>query len=303
MSGPRTIVVAGPTTAGKSAFALGLATAIDGELVCADSRQLYAGLAVCSAGPTSQQRALVPHHLFESIAPTDVMTAQRYIERADDVVNEIHARGRFAIIVGGTGMYLRAWRLGLSDALPTDPGMRAALERQFAVHGLAALVDALRTENPAEAARIDLLNPARVMRSLEIVRAGGQPQARDVAALLARPPRVSAHWWLMAPPLATLTARIEARAHAMFAGGLLTEALALRANLPEHHALLATFGIHEVLALNAGAVTQAQAVAQTVVRTRQYARRQITWWNKELWWLRLPDAGPRLVEEMRATLL
>ncbi|MCC7072374.1 MAG: hypothetical protein IT383_13680 [Deltaproteobacteria bacterium] len=235
------VVIGGPTGAGKSAHALRLALELGGEIVCADSRQLYAGLPIASAGPTSDERTRAPHHGYGTVDPLDPpMSAGRFVEIADALVTEIHARGRVAVLVGGTGLYLRAWRFGL-DA-PRQPG-----------------------EPP-----------------------------RDMAAFLTRAPRAcaaNARSLLVDATLDELEPRLRARAARMFDEGLVDEALALRARLPADHPLLHTIGTEEALALADGTLDRVAAIARTVLRTRQYARRQRTWFKKEPWWERSSPVG------------
>lgn len=285
------IVVAGPTASGKSALAIALAEAIGGELVCADSRQVYAGLTIASAGPTDDERARVPHHGFGTRPPSDEFTAGDFLRTCDAAVSAICARDRTPILVGGTGLYLRAWRLGL-DAAPVDAALREDLKLILLHEGLSALVDMLKEtvkdEDPDALGRIDVHNPVRVMRAIEHARAG--TGARDVAELLARPARHPATWVLLDAPLEELEPRIRARARTMFERGIVEEARALRATLPAGHALLRTLGTEEALAVADGALSIDDAVARTTLRTRQYARRQRTWFKREPWWRRL--SGP-----------
>lgn len=228
------VVLGGPTTAGKSALALRLAVEEDGEIVCADSRQIYTGLSIAAAGPTDDERARVPHHGFGVVDPAgEPMSAGRFVAFADRCIADILERDRLAIVVGGTGLYLRAWRLGL-DA-------------------------------PREA---------------------GEPR-RDMAAFLERPPRqvaAGARWLLVDAPLETLEPRIRARAESMFSAGIVEEAARLRERLPPEHALLQTLGTAEALALMDGTLDREGAIARTTLRTRQYARRQRTWFRRESWW-------------------
>lgn len=233
MSGP-IVVIGGPTAAGKSALALQMARELGGEIVCADSRQVYAGIAIASAAPDDDELAAAPHHGYGAIDPAaDTMNAGRFVDFADERIGQIHARGRVAILVGGTGLYLRAWRFGL---------------------------DAPRGED--------------------------EPK-RDMAAFLARPPRpaaAEARFLLVDAPLLELEPRIRARAARMFAGGIVDEAARLRARLPAEHPLLQTLGTAEALALLDGSLDEEGAVARTALRTRQYARRQRTWFRRETWW-------------------
>jgi tRNA dimethylallyltransferase len=281
-----TIVIGGPTASGKSALALAVADRVGGEIVCADSRQVYAGLPIASAGPTAAERARVPHHLYESVDPASTtFTAAAFVAACDAVVGDIRARGKVPVIVGGTGLYLRAWRLGLDESLPTDVAVRAQLEADLKAHGLSPLIVRLREADPTALARIDTQNPVRVVRALEIALLGGDAGGRDIDALLQRAPRPivgDARFIVVDHP--ALQPRIEARVRAMFAGGVVDEAAALAARLPEGHALLETLGVAEALQVSLGSETVEAAIATTSLRTWQYARRQRRWFKKEPWW-------------------
>jgi tRNA dimethylallyltransferase len=292
---PSIVVVGGQTASGKSALALALALEHDGEIVGADSRQLYRGLPIASAGPTADERALLPHHLYESFDPaTTTLTAGAFVDAADAAVRDVLARGKRAIIVGGTGLYLRAFRLGLSDEVPGDPVVRATLQREFEVVGLGPLVARLRAIDDVAAGRMDLQNPVRVLRALEIVACGGALGDLDINRLLAGPPRPlasTARFLLVDPPQSQVEQAIVARTRRMFQGGIVDEALALQAALPADHALLQTMGVQEAIEVGGGRLSVDDAVAAVIIRTRQYARRQRTWFRKEPWWTRWTTDG------------
>jgi tRNA dimethylallyltransferase len=290
---PRVVVVGGQTASGKSALALRLATeasdGVIGELVCADSRQVYAGLRIAAAGPNDDERARAPHHLYGAFDPaTTTVSAGVFVDAADRAIADVVGRGRRAIVVGGTGLYLRSLRLGLDEAPPGDPALRARLQAELDAHGLPALVERLRQRDPDVDARgLDLQNPVRVLRALEIVEAGGDLGARDLDALLRRPPRgtvADAAWWLVSPARDVVEQGIAARARRMFAGGIVDEARALAARLPPGHPLLGTMGTQEALAVANGTLDVESAIAAVITRTRQYARRQRTWFRREPWW-------------------
>jgi tRNA dimethylallyltransferase len=253
----RLIVVGGPTASGKSALALALARRLGGELVGADSRQLYAGLPIASACPDDAERAEAPHHLYEAVDPTVTLSAGRFVALADAALDAIAARGRTAIVVGGTGLYLRALRLGLDDALPSDAALRSELDDTLRTDGLDALVARLRDVDGEAAEAIDLRNPVRVVRALELALLGAVGR-RDIETQLARPPRASvaaARWLLVDIDPAALARRIDERAQRMFAtGAIVDEALGLAARLPAGHPLLQTIGVAEALAVGRGAV-------------------------------------------------
>lgn len=290
-SAPLPIVLAGPTASGKSALALELAVRLGGELVCADSRQLYQGMRIASAAPSEQERARVPHHFFGEVSPHEVMSAGSWAARADVLVKDIAARGRVAIVVGGTGLYLRAWRVGLQQR--GDGAVRARLDAEAAQLGTAALHARLVQADPAAAAAISPADRVRVVRALEIFEVTGLP--RGAVDLFALPPRVQASWLLLDAPLDVLEPRMRARAEAMFAIGIVEEARALAAQLPPGHQLLDTIGVKE--ALDSRVLSLEAAVAGTTLRTRQYARRQRNWFKKEGWWLRLDATSATLLDD------
>lgn len=284
MSGVLPLVIAGATASGKSALALRLAEVLHGEIVCADSRQIYGRLAIAAAGPTDEERARVPHHLYGTADPKDTVTAGAWAARCDEAVREIGARGRLPIVVGGTGLYLRAWRVGLEA--PTDPVVRARLDDEAGRVGSAALHARLTQVDPEAAAAISPGDRLRVVRALEIFEVKGGPRgATDLSRL---PARVDACWILVDAPLSELEPSIRVRAEAMFAGGIVDEAVALERHLGPGHRLLETLGVAEALALARGALSVTDAVTRTALRTRQYARRQRTWFKKEPWWQLLP---------------
>jgi tRNA dimethylallyltransferase len=283
------IVIGGPTAAGKSALALALAERIDGEIVGADSRQLYRGMPIASAAPTSTERARVAHHLYESVDPAGpALSAATFLQIADDVVDEIQQRGKVAVVVGGTGLYLRALRLGIDEALPTDPALKLTLENDLAREGLSTLVARLRAVDVDAADSIDRNNPVRVLRALEIALLGGNAGGRSIDALLARAPRdrfAAARFLLVDHE--DLSERIEERTRSMFKAGVVDEASALSGVLPLDHALLRTIGVHEALLVALGVSSVENAIDLAATRTRQYAKRQRTWFKKEPWWQRV----------------
>ena len=286
------IVIAGPTASGKSALALSLAVRLGGEIVCADSRQIYDGMRIASAAPSDDERARVPHHLYGSVGD-DVMTAGAWSAHADALLHDIRERGRVPIFVGGTGLYLRAWRVGIKDR--GDPLVRARLHEEAALLGTAALHARLVQADPAAGAAISAADRVRVVRALEIFEVSGQP--RGAVELVALPARFDAHWLLVDAPLDVLEPRISARASAMFAAGVVDEASALAARLPSGHRLLDTIGVKEAIDVAAGLSSTTAAIERTTLRTRQYARRQRTWFKKEGWWQRLNAASPDLLGE------
>ena len=175
--------IVGPTASGKSALAIALARAFDGEIVSCDSTAVYRGLDIGTDKPTDAERAAVPHHLIDVAAPTEVYSAARFAQDAGRVIHEIVHRGRLPIVAGGTGFYLRAIARGLdTDALPSDPDVRARLEAEVAAEGLSPLLERLDRLAPTRATSIDRANPRRVIRALEIAELSGRVPVRPPAA-------------------------------------------------------------------------------------------------------------------------
>jgi tRNA dimethylallyltransferase len=283
LTGTRTIVLAGPTASGKSSLALALAARLEGDVICGDSRQVYARMQIGAAGPTDDERAAAPHRGYGEVEPAARFDAARFIEATDAHIRAAHEAGRAAIVVGGAGMYLRALRFGLEDVPPRDDDVRARLEAE----PIEALYARLQSEDPESAAAIQSKDPVRLVRALEILELTGEKPSELRRSHFNRPPRLEASWLLLWPEREWLYARINARAAAMFDEGLIEEALALRAHLGPRHALLETMGYREALALRDGSLSRDEAIAETRKRHRNYAKRQLTWFKKETWWSRL----------------
>jgi tRNA dimethylallyltransferase len=296
----RLLVLAGPTASGKTALGIALARRLDGEIVNADSQQVYRGLDVGTAKPTAEERAAAPHHLLDLVEPGAGMDAARWAALADEAVAAISARGRLPIVVGGTGLYLRALLHGVVAAPGRDPALRAALEEEAARLGRPALHARLAAIDPEAAARIRPMDLVRIIRALEIA-AGGTRPSELYAAHGFQEERYAATLLALDPPRAELHARIEARAAAMFERGLLEETRRLLDRtggvLPERLPI----GYAEAAGVLAGELPREEAIRRVQVAHRQYARRQVIWLRKEpgVRWVRPPydvDELARCVE-------
>lgn len=278
--GQRILVLAGPTASGKSALAVELARRLGGEIVNADSQQVYRGLDVGTAKPTAAERAGIPHHLLDVVAPGESMDAARFVALADRAIAGIASRGRFSLVVGGTGLYLRALLHGVVAAPGRDPELRARLEQEAALQGRPALHARLAAVDPEAAARVRPMDLVRIVRALEIA-AGGTRPSDLYAAHRFQEQRYAATLLALDPPRAELHARISVRVEAMFAGGLLEEARelldlgggALPARVP--------IGYAEAAACLRGEISRAEAMRRVEVAHRRYARRQVIWLRKE----------------------
>jgi tRNA dimethylallyltransferase len=296
----RIAVVAGPTASGKTSLAIALARRLGGEIVNADSQQVYRGLDAGTAKPTAAERAAAPHHLLDVVAPGEAMDAARYVALADTAIASIAARGRVPIVAGGTGLYLRALLHGVVAAPGRDPSLRARLEEEAARLGRPALHGRLAAIDPVAAARIRPNDLVRIVRALEIAAAGRRP-SELFAEHAFRPQRHDAVLVALDLPRPELHARIDARVREMFSGGLLDEARALAARLGGTIPTKLPMGYAEALACTRGELAVDEAVRRVQVAHRRYARRQVIWLRKEpgVEWIRPPwdvEALARRVE-------
>ncbi|MBK9517080.1 MAG: tRNA (adenosine(37)-N6)-dimethylallyltransferase MiaA [Anaeromyxobacter sp.] len=276
----RLLVIGGPTASGKTALGVALAGRVGGEIVGADSQQLYRTLDVGTAKPTAAERAAAPHHLLDVAEPGAGMDAARFVALADQAIEGIAARGALPIVVGGTGLYLRALLHGVVDAPGRDPALRARLEAEAAALGRPALHARLAALDPAAAARIGQNDLVRIVRALEIAAGGALPSGlRDAHAF--RQDRYPCLFLALAPPREVLRARIDARVEAIFQEGLLEEARALLARLGSPLPARLPIGYAEAAEVVEGRLPLDEAVRRVQAAHRQYARRQVVWLRRE----------------------
>ena len=293
------IAVVGPTASGKSDLALELASSLDGEIVNADAMQLYRGMDIGTAKTPPSQRRGIAHHQLDVLDVVQDASVAAYQREARADVAAVVARGKVAIAVGGSGLYVRAL---LDDlAFPdTDPGLRAELETRLEAEGPGLLHDELARLDPDAAARIDRRNGRRVVRALEVVRLTGQPFAAAQPA--AATPVLAATQIAIDVPRPELTERIAARARRMFDDGLLEETAALvEAGLDEGKTARRAVGYAQARAVLAGQTDTESAVEATAIATRQLARRQLTWFRRDprIHWL---ADGPDLFARSRSLI-
>lgn len=296
---PAVIAVAGPTASGKSDLGLALARRLDGEIVCMDSMQIYRRMDIGTAKPTAQERALLPHHMLDVADPTEAYAVADYAVAAERVIAEILSRGRVPILVGGTGLYLKALMDGLSlggaggderlraelNALADEPGGKERL------HARLAAVD------PETAARLHPNDRRRVIRAIEVFEQTGVPMSRQNHAAQDRPFRVlplALEW-----PRDLLYARLEARVHRMMEMGLLSEVRALlESGVAPTAQSMQGIGYKELIPVVMGQGDVDRAVWEIIVHTRHYAKRQGTWLRAEprCVWLDARDADALLAQ-------
>lgn len=291
------LVILGPTAAGKTAAALAIAQALDGEIIGADSRQVYRHMDIGTAKPSSAERALVPHHLIDCIDPDDNLSLAQYQRMAYTAINDILARGRLPVLVGGTGQYISAVIEGWSiPEVPPNAALRAELEAYAAEHGSAALHARLATLDPAAAAKIEHQNVRRVVRALEVCIETGQ----RISDLQRKQPRDYAVLQLgLTLEREALYMRADRRVDAMIQAGFVDEVRALLAmgydrRLPSMSGL----GYAQLAAHLLDGVPLAEAVEDTKRATHDFIRRQYTWfrkYNQDVAWY---DAGSNTLEQL-----
>ena len=266
--------LAGPTAVGKTEVALAVAEACNGEIVGADAFQVYRGLDLLTAKPPQESLARVPHHLVGSVPLAEAFNVARYLEAAQAAIADIRRRGRLPIVVGGTGLYLRALTRGLSDIPPASPELRAEL----ASAPLPQLLERLETLDPEAAAAIDTKNPRRVLRALEICLVTGKPFSSFRQEWEKQP---HFHGVLLERTREELYERIDRRTHAMFEEGVVEEVRAALAGGGVGSTAEQVIGWREITALLRSELTEADAIAAIQQTTRRYAKRQLTWFHRE----------------------
>jgi len=278
MPEPRPIYVCGPTAAGKSAVAISLAEQYGGEIVNADAYQVYRGLEVLSAAPEPSDLARVPHHLFSILDPSETFDAFAYRQRALPVIEEIAARGRVPVIVGGSGMYLKFLTHGISPVPPSDPATRAQLETRSTED----LIRELTTLDPVGAARTNLANRRYVVRALEICLLAGRPMSslKDAWEKTTSAQTASLRGVLINPPAEELRRRILARTRHILAAGAREEVAALQQPSPT---CVKAIGIAQIQRWIRGDIDRSECETLISHATAQYAKRQRTWFKKETW--------------------
>jgi tRNA dimethylallyltransferase len=289
-SPPRPIFLAGPTAAGKSALALQLAERLGGEIISVDSMQVYRGLDIGTAKPSDNDRRRARHHLIDVVTLAQGFDAAQFARLAGEAARDIQARGRVPIFCGGTGLYFKAYLEGLGDAPPADPQLRAELEATPPEQLLAEL----ERRDPAAFQAIDRRNPRRLIRALEVIRLTGKPFSVQRAQWAASAKPVPGMIGLTRPT-GELVQRIHQRVEQMFARGLVAETeFLLSQGLAQNPTALQALGYRQVVGHLRGERTLAETIDLVKIRTRQFAKRQLTWFRRQmnLEWMTLSAASP-----------
>ena len=283
------ICVAGPTASGKTALAVRLAQALNGEVISCDSMQIYRGMDIGTAKPTAEEMQGIPHYMLDVADPGESFSVGRFTQMADPILRDILAREKTAILAGGTGLYMDALISGREFALAPAPELREALERRADEEGAEALLRELREVDPDCAARLHLRDRKRIIRALEIYKATGVTMTEHDRRSRLQPPKYEARWLgLRYSDRSVLYGRIDRRVDKMLEAGLKEELQRLlAAGIPETATALQAIGYKEFLpALKAGQ-DLSQAAEAVKQGSRRYAKRQLTWFgrNGQIFWL------------------
>jgi tRNA dimethylallyltransferase len=301
------LVIAGPTASGKTAASLALARRISMEVISADARQVYRRLDIGTAKPTAEERAACPHHCIDILDPDRSYSAADY---ARDV-RSVLARPQFQpaslpfalpVLVGGSGLYIAAALDGFShNTAPVEPELRATLKEELARVGRDAMWQRLQDVDPRAAEKYADKNPRRVLRALEFHASMGKPfsstwdQQRDAA-------HVDALYIFLSPPRDVLATRIEERCREMYVKGIVEETEAVLASgVDKQSQALRTVGYVDVIAMLEGLIDRDEAIGRTIIATRQYAKRQRTWFARDERYVRIendPNDVERTVESI-----
>ena len=275
----RPIFLAGPTAAGKSAMALELALRLGGEIISVDSMQVYRGLDIGTAKPSAEEQKRVRHHLIDVADLDQSFDAAQFVRLAGEAVKDIQSRGRTPIFCGGTGFYFKAYLEGLGDAPPSDPVIRA----QLAATPLAELLEELARRDPATFESIDRQNTRRVIRALEVIRLTGRPFSEQRARWGTMPQELGVRLVGVTRPAGELVERIHRRVEEMFRKGLVAETQSLlQRGLEGNPTALQALGYRQVVEHLRGERGLAETAELVRIRTRQFAKRQLTWFRRQM---------------------
>ena len=293
----RVICVVGPTATGKTKMGVALAKRFGGEVVSVDSMQIYRGMAIGTAAPTAEEMDGVRHHMVAIADPAESWSVARFTEQADLCIGDILRRGKCPVLVGGTGLYLDSILSGRTFAPGHSGGeIRKSLQAELAREGIESLYRQLREIDPETAARLPIRDEKRILRALEVYRETGETLTAHDARTRLRPPKYRACTiGLTFRDRADLYARIDRRVDTMVERGLLREVEALlQTGLPEIATALQAIGYKQFLSVYRGDTPVSEAVAEVKLRSRQYAKRQLTWLRRKddihwLLWEKDPD--------------
>lgn len=278
MSKRRLYGIVGPTASGKTGVAIALAGNIGGEIVSCDSMQIYQGMDILSAKPTVQECVAAPHHMISVLNPTEKCTAARFRDMANPVIEDLFARGKQPILCGGTGLYIDAITKPRSFALEGDEELRARLMRMER----SALHARLREVDPQSAARLHENDVRRVVRALEVYMLTGNTMTEIAQRDAAQEEPFDARLFALDWPREVLYARIDRRVDEMVASGMIEEVRSLMQDGATHPTALQALGYKEILSALRGEISMEEAIARVKQGSRNYAKRQLTWFRRDV---------------------
>ena len=300
------ICIAGPTASGKTALAVELAKITNGEVVSCDSMQIYRRMDIGTAKPTKEEMQGIPHHMIDVCEPDEDFSVSRYCEMTTPIVDDIIARGKTAIIAGGTGLYMDSLIKGNTFAPFPSTGMREKLEAQADSEGMDAMITLLQSIDPEAAQRIH--DRKRIIRALEVYYETGETITEHNRRTQAIPPRYSPLWLgLDFADRQELYSRIDLRVDIMLEQGLVEEIQSLlRSGIPAKCTAMQAIGYKEFVAALEGIGTIEEAAEEVKKSSRHYAKRQLTWFrrNKEMHWLtrQAGQSTDKIIEDARRIL-
>ena len=302
------ICIAGPTASGKTALSIATAQALGGEIISCDSMQVYKGMDIGTAKPSIQEQAGIPHYMLDVAQPDEAFSVSRYCQLATPILEDILSRGKWAIVVGGTGLYMDALIRGNSFAPYPATGRREELEQLAAQKGIEAVQEMLRKVDPESAQRLHPSDQKRIIRAMEVYLETGKSITQHNLETQAVPPKFQAHWFALCDEnRQALYNRIDRRVETMLEDGLLTEIRGLlQEGIPKSATAMQAIGYKEFVEYLEGTASLDEAVAQVQQSSRHYAKRQLTWFrrNSSIHWLirKVGQETPEILQSLRQIL-
>ena len=302
------ICIAGPTASGKTALSIALAKELGGEIVSCDSMQVYKRMDIGTAKPTAEEMENIPHHMLSVAEPWEDFSVGKYCDMATPIVDDILARGKTAIIVGGTGLYMDALIRGNAFAPCPSTGCRERLEKLANEEGIEAVIEQLREVDPESAQRLHPSDQKRIIRAMEVYLETGKTITQHNLETQQIPPRYNPVWFALEDAdRATLYERIDRRVEEMLRQGLLEEIKSLlKEGVPEKCTAMQAIGYKEFVDVLAGRCSVDFAVQQVQQSSRRYAKRQLTWFKRNTkmnWIIRKPETSAQEIMESARQIL
>jgi len=282
------IVIGGPTASGKTQLALQIAQHYQAEIISTDSRQFYREMTIGTAKPSQAELQQVPHHFIDSLSVLEEYSVGDFEQDALEKVNTLHLHHQVVVAVGGSGLFIHALCHGLDTFPPVLPAIKEQVQHHFEKEGITWLQDTLQQLDPAFYSKIDIHNPARLRRALEVCLSSGQPYSSFLGKNSGNRP-FQIHYLLPEWPREVLYARINQRVDKMVEQGLEQEALLLRPHA--HRTALKTVGYEEWIPYFEGTCSKEEVIDKIKQHSRNYAKRQMTWFRKQSYWTLVPEAN------------